>query len=176
MRLDQLANTPAALMSARPATRATMTERIFHPTRRQCAASHPAITSLPASIVAASTMTATRAPGNISAMPVTEKYAATVASARAAPRAKAPPARSGVAGTASGTVSAAETVSGALGAFCLPLAFVVLIALVRLGAGEARLRFLARKGALPDDSTLMSSAVVATNLGVRFEALARPSN
>ncbi|MGZ3289258.1 MAG: hypothetical protein ACXU87_14580, partial [Xanthobacteraceae bacterium] len=61
-----------------------MTERIFHPTRRQCAASHPAITSLPASIVAASTMTATGVPGNISAMPVTEKYAATVASARAA--------------------------------------------------------------------------------------------
>src|SRR5712664_114386 len=168
-----LPNTPAALMSARPATRATMTERIFHPTRRQCAASHPATTSLPASIVAASTMTATGAPGNISVMPVTEKYAATVASARAATRAKAPLARSGVAGTASGTVGAAETVSGALGASCLPLAFV---AFVRLGAGRDRLRFVAGKGALPDGSTLMFSTFVATNLGVRFEALAKPSN
>jgi hypothetical protein len=53
------------------------------------------------------------------------------------------------------------------------LAFV---ALVRLGAGEERLRFFAGKGALPDGSTLMFSAVVATNLGVRFEALAKPSN
>jgi hypothetical protein len=85
----------------------------------------------------------------------------------------APLARSGVAGTASGTVGAAETVSGALGASCLPLA---LVALVRLGAGEGRLRFVAGKGALPDGSTLMFSAVVATNLGVRFEALAKPSN
>ncbi len=50
-----------------------MTKRIFQLVRRQCAASHPAITSLPASIVAASTMTATGAPGNISAMPATEK-------------------------------------------------------------------------------------------------------
>jgi hypothetical protein len=86
----------------------------------------------------------------------------------------APLARSEVAGTASGTVGAAETVSGgALGASCLPLA---LVALVRLGAGEGRLRFVAGKGALPDGSTLMFSAVVATNLGVRFEALAKPSN
>jgi hypothetical protein len=124
-------------------------------------------------------MTATGAPGNISAMPVTEKYAATVASARAATRAKAPLARSGVAGTASDTVGAAKAVSGALGASCLPLAFVVfvvLVALVRLGAGEARLRFVAGKGALPDGSTLMFSALVATNLGVRFEALAKLSN
>jgi hypothetical protein len=121
-------------------------------------------------------MTATGAPGNISAMPVTEKYAATVASARAATRAKAPPARSGVAGTASDTVGAAKAVSGALGASCLPLAFVVLVALVRLGAGEGRLRFVAGKGALPDGSTLMFSALVATNLGVRFEALAKLSN
>ena len=68
-----LPNTPAALISARPATRATMTERIFQLVCRQCAASHPAITSLPASIVAASTITATGAPGNISAMPATEK-------------------------------------------------------------------------------------------------------
>jgi len=44
-----------------------------------------------------------------------------------------------------------------------------------LGAGEGRLRFVAGKGALPDGSTLMFSAVVATNLGVRFEALAKPS-
>jgi ribosome-binding factor A len=71
---DEGAAPPGAIgTSRRPATRATITERIFHPTRRQCAASHPAITSLPASIVAASTMTATGAPGNISAMPVTEK-------------------------------------------------------------------------------------------------------
>src|SRR4029077_18140912 len=146
---------------ARPATRVTMTERIFRPTRRQCAASHPAITSLPASIVAASTMTATGAPGNISAMPVTEKYAATVASARAATRAKAPLARTGVAGTASGTLGAAETASGALGASCMPLAFVALVAFVRLGAGRDRLRFVAGKGALPDGSTLMFSALVA---------------
>ena len=48
-------------------------------------------------------------------MPVTEKYAATVASARAATRVKAPLARSDTAGTASGTLGAAETVSGALG-------------------------------------------------------------
>jgi hypothetical protein len=85
----------------------------------------------------------------------------------------APLARSGLAGTASGTVGAGETVSGALGVSCVPLA---LVALVRLGAGEARLRFVAGKGALPDGSTVMFSAVVATNLGVRFEALARPSN
>jgi hypothetical protein len=85
----------------------------------------------------------------------------------------APLARSGVAGTASGTVGAAETVSGALGASCLPLA---LVALARLGAGEARLRFVAGKGALPDGSTLMFSTVAATNLGVRLETLAKPSN
>jgi hypothetical protein len=109
-------------------------------------------------------------------MPVTEKYAATVASARAATRAKAPLARSGAAETGCGTVSAAETVGGALGASCLPLAFVVLVALVRLGAGEGRLRFVAGEGALPEGSTLVFSEAVATNLGVRFEALARPSN
>ena len=68
-----LPNTPAALMSARPATSATMTVRIFQLVRRQCAASHPAITSLPASMVPASTITATGSPGNISAMPATEK-------------------------------------------------------------------------------------------------------
>jgi hypothetical protein len=56
------------------------------------------------------------------------------------------------------------------------LAFVAFDALVRLAAGEGRLRFVAAKGALPDDSTLMSSGVFATNLGVRFEALAKPSN
>src|SRR5258705_3295580 len=101
-----LPNTPAALMSATPATRATMTERIFRPTRRQCAASHPAITSLPAYIVAASTMTATGTPGNISAMHVTEKYAATVASARAATMVTTPLEPSGVSGTTYSTAAA----------------------------------------------------------------------
>ena len=69
-----------------------------------------------------------------------------------------------------------QFVSGALGASCLPLALAALVALVRLGAGEGRLRFVAGKGALPAGSTLIFSAVVATNLGARFEALAKPSN
>src|SRR5260370_26764545 len=152
-------------MSERPPSRATRSDHIFHPTGLQCEASHPAITSLPASIVAASTMTANGAPGNISAMPVTEKYAATVASPTAATMATAPLARSVVAATASSTVGAAETGSGALCASCLPLAVVALVAFVALGAGRGRLRFVAGKGALPDGSTLMFSTFVASNLG-----------
>ena len=45
-------------------------------------------------------------------MPVTEKYAATVASASAAMNAKARLECSGVAGTAAGMVGAAETIGG----------------------------------------------------------------
>jgi hypothetical protein len=55
-------------------------------------------------------------------------------------------------------------------------ALLALVALLRLAAGAARLRFFAATGALPDGSTLRSSAGVATNLGVRFEALAQASS
>jgi hypothetical protein len=55
---------------------------------------------------------------------------------------------------------AAETVSGGLGAsfLFLPLA---LVALVRLGAGAERLRFVAAEDALPDTAALMFSMVAA---------------
>ena len=136
-------------------------------------------------------------------MPVTEKYAATVASASAATRAKARLVYSRAAGIAVGMVGATGTVGGATGACCMSLgascasltlaalaslvllafalvslalvaAFSVLmslalvslalVALVRPAAEEARLRFVA--GALPDGSTLMSSAVGVTSLGI----------
>jgi hypothetical protein len=63
-----------------------------------------------------------------------------------------------VAGTASATAGATETVNGALGASFLPLA---LVALVRLGAGAERLRFVAAADALPDTAALMFSMVEA---------------
>ena len=56
------------------------------------------------------------------------------------------------------------------------LALVPLATLARLGAGEARPRFVAGNGASPDDPTLTSSAGAATNRGVRFEALAQASS
>ena len=55
----------------------------------------------------------------------------------------------------------------------LALVSLALVALVRPAAEEARLRFVA--GALPDGSTLMSSAVGVTSLG-RFEASAKASS
>ena len=56
------------------------------------------------------------------------------------------------------------------------LALVPLAALVRVDAEGVRPRFVAGNGASPDGSTPTSSAGVATNRGVRFEALAQASS
>jgi hypothetical protein len=113
-------------------------------------------------------MTATGAPGNISAMPLTEKNAATLARATAATRAPAPLARSVVAATASGAMDAAETAGDALAASCWPFA------LVRLRDRWSRLRSFADKDALPDDSTVDFSTVIVSLSCPNFTAFPTP--
>jgi hypothetical protein len=109
-----------------------------------------------------------------------------------------------MAGTASGAAGATETVNGSSGALdasgspsasailasvvfasvvlassALALAVLAALALVPLAAldaGAARPRFVAGNGASPDGSTLTSATGVATNRGVRFEALAQASS
>src|SRR5207247_7071462 len=118
--------------------------------------------------------------------------------------ARPPRARSGLAGPGSGPAGATEAVSGSSGALDAPgspsasailasvvlasvvlassalvlavLAALALVPLAALDAGEARPRFVAGKGVSPDDSTLTSATGVATNRGVRFEALAQASS
>src|SRR5258708_26776922 len=69
-------NTPAALMTARPATRAMSTPRQIEDVTCHRAASQPAVTSLAASIATAMPTTDSGAPGNRTVIPRIENHAA----------------------------------------------------------------------------------------------------